>query len=193
MNPLLFGTGPLLHCRRIIWNFFRLENEHLNNCGNFRAVRDIGIAPIPKETPPPPVNQEGDKAYGMFNQLLTLTRNNKNGFNNNRTNGNSNSNSLGTLHSRDEINQSSSDAEGSDDGGGNEETAEKTILPATLAEYAAILHQNNRKSLWNHLRATYFQTKKERRRKVEFDRILGMEEALRAAKRDVQVSSLFNE
>ncbi|KAI0979458.1 hypothetical protein GJ496_003589 [Pomphorhynchus laevis] len=32
--------------RRFIWNFFRLENEHLNNCGNFRAVRDISIHPI---------------------------------------------------------------------------------------------------------------------------------------------------
>merc|ERR1719206_722055 len=29
--------------RRFIWNFFRLENEHLNNCGKFRAVRDISI------------------------------------------------------------------------------------------------------------------------------------------------------
>ncbi|XP_067950086.1 solute carrier family 53 member 1-like isoform X2 [Watersipora subatra] len=32
--------------RRFIWNFFRLENEHLNNCGEFRAVRDISITPI---------------------------------------------------------------------------------------------------------------------------------------------------
>ena len=32
--------------RRFTWNFFRLENEHLNNCGQFRAVRDISIAPI---------------------------------------------------------------------------------------------------------------------------------------------------
>ncbi|XP_015515100.1 solute carrier family 53 member 1 [Neodiprion pinetum] len=32
--------------RRFIWNFFRLENEHLNNCGKFRAVRDISVAPI---------------------------------------------------------------------------------------------------------------------------------------------------
>ena len=32
--------------RRFIWNFFRLENEHLNNCGQFRAVRDISIVPI---------------------------------------------------------------------------------------------------------------------------------------------------
>jgi hypothetical protein len=31
--------------RRFIWNFFRLENEHLNNCGQFRAVRDISVAP----------------------------------------------------------------------------------------------------------------------------------------------------
>lgn len=33
-------------CRRFVWNFFRLENEHLNNCGKFRAVRDISVAPI---------------------------------------------------------------------------------------------------------------------------------------------------
>ena len=25
---------------------FRLENEHLNNCGKFRAVRDISVAPL---------------------------------------------------------------------------------------------------------------------------------------------------
>lgn len=29
-----------------MWNFFRLENEHLNNCGEFRAVRDISVAPM---------------------------------------------------------------------------------------------------------------------------------------------------
>lgn len=38
------------HCesthRRFVWNFFRLENEHLNNCGEFRAVRDISVAPL---------------------------------------------------------------------------------------------------------------------------------------------------
>ena len=32
--------------RRFVWNFFRVENEHLNNCGDFRAVRDISIHPI---------------------------------------------------------------------------------------------------------------------------------------------------
>ncbi|GLV33855.1 uncharacterized protein CBL_11261 [Carabus blaptoides fortunei] len=38
--------APLEVFRRFIWNFFRLENEHLNNCGKFRAVRDISVAPI---------------------------------------------------------------------------------------------------------------------------------------------------
>ena len=42
---------PPLNCllsgfRRFIWNFFRLENEHLNNCGQFRAVRDISVVPM---------------------------------------------------------------------------------------------------------------------------------------------------
>ena len=32
--------------RRFIWNFFRLENEHLNNAGQFRAVRDIAVVPL---------------------------------------------------------------------------------------------------------------------------------------------------
>ncbi|CAB0011138.1 unnamed protein product [Nesidiocoris tenuis] len=39
-------TAPLEVFRRFIWNFFRLENEHLNNCGKFRAVRDISVAPL---------------------------------------------------------------------------------------------------------------------------------------------------
>lgn len=38
--------APLEVFRRFVWNFFRLENEHLNNCGQFRAVRDISVAPI---------------------------------------------------------------------------------------------------------------------------------------------------
>jgi hypothetical protein len=40
----IFGLIEIF--RRFIWNYFRLENEHLNNCGEFRAVRDISIAPI---------------------------------------------------------------------------------------------------------------------------------------------------
>lgn len=42
---ILFSDINLI-CRRFVWNFFRLENEHLNNCGKFRAVRDISVAPI---------------------------------------------------------------------------------------------------------------------------------------------------
>lgn len=38
--------APLEVFRRFIWNFFRLENEHLSNCGKFRAVRDISVAPL---------------------------------------------------------------------------------------------------------------------------------------------------
>jgi hypothetical protein len=38
--------GFLEMFRRFIWNFFRLENEHLNNTGEFRAVRDIRIKPL---------------------------------------------------------------------------------------------------------------------------------------------------
>jgi hypothetical protein len=41
---LAFGLVELI--RRFSWNFFRLENEHLNNCGRYRAVRDISIKPI---------------------------------------------------------------------------------------------------------------------------------------------------
>ncbi|KAL5291367.1 XPR1.2 family protein [Megaselia abdita] len=37
---------PLEVFRRFMWNFFRLENEHLNNCGKFRAIRDISVAPM---------------------------------------------------------------------------------------------------------------------------------------------------
>lgn len=38
--------SPFEVFRRFIWNYFRLENEHLNNCGKFRAVRDISVAPL---------------------------------------------------------------------------------------------------------------------------------------------------
>lgn len=41
--------APMEMFRRFVWNCIRLENEQLNNCGLFRAVRDIPIevfAPI---------------------------------------------------------------------------------------------------------------------------------------------------
>merc|ERR1712025_1515055 len=46
-NELIVSIFAVMEVvRRFIWNFFRLENEHLNNCGKFRAVRDISVAPI---------------------------------------------------------------------------------------------------------------------------------------------------
>jgi len=30
-------------CRRFQWSFIRLENEHVNNCGKFRATKDIPL------------------------------------------------------------------------------------------------------------------------------------------------------
>lgn len=46
MNTSLNLIFFLCIFRRFIWNFFRLENEHLNNCGQFRAVRDISVVPM---------------------------------------------------------------------------------------------------------------------------------------------------
>lgn len=45
-DTLLCITAPLEMFRRWMWNYFRLENEHLNNCGQFRAVRDISVKPM---------------------------------------------------------------------------------------------------------------------------------------------------
>ncbi|KAI8340182.1 SPX domain-containing protein [Chlamydoabsidia padenii] len=38
-----FLTAFLEAIRRIIWNFYRLENEHLNNCGHYRAIKEIPL------------------------------------------------------------------------------------------------------------------------------------------------------
>ncbi|KAF8986300.1 hypothetical protein BGZ46_006922 [Entomortierella lignicola] len=45
VNVLLlsFGLAFIEVLRRWQWNFFRLENEHLNNCGQFRAIKDIPL------------------------------------------------------------------------------------------------------------------------------------------------------
>ncbi|KAF9191532.1 hypothetical protein BGZ50_009299 [Haplosporangium sp. Z 11] len=40
---LSFGLAFFEVLRRWQWNFFRLENEHLNNCGQFRAIKDIPL------------------------------------------------------------------------------------------------------------------------------------------------------
>lgn len=41
--------------RRFQWNFFRMENEHLNNCGMYRAVLDI---PLPFQILEPPTDEK---------------------------------------------------------------------------------------------------------------------------------------
>ncbi|KAK7340572.1 hypothetical protein VNO77_21279 [Canavalia gladiata] len=60
--PFLHRTAltALVACleilRRGIWNFFRLENEHLNNVGNYRAVKSV----------PLPFNYENDEENGTI-------------------------------------------------------------------------------------------------------------------------------
>ncbi|CAO3597054.1 unnamed protein product [Absidia cylindrospora] len=38
-----FVVALLEGMRRIQWNIFRLENEHLNNCGQYRAIKEIPL------------------------------------------------------------------------------------------------------------------------------------------------------
>lgn len=38
-----FDSTPSVFPSRFIWNYIRLENEHLYNCGRFRATRDIHL------------------------------------------------------------------------------------------------------------------------------------------------------
>jgi len=44
-NPSIYAFGVAIGevYRRFEWNFFRMENEHLNNCGQFRAIKDIPL------------------------------------------------------------------------------------------------------------------------------------------------------
>lgn len=61
--------------RRFVWNFFRLENEHLNNCGQFRAVRDISISPI-QITDLAIIEKMMDNEDGVVNRQHTLATKN---------------------------------------------------------------------------------------------------------------------
>jgi hypothetical protein len=60
-----FTFGLVEIFRRFIWNYFRLENEHLNNCGQFRAVRDISIRPTPIATDSLTLGQQTDNQYRL--------------------------------------------------------------------------------------------------------------------------------
>ena len=68
------GLGFLEVFRRFVWNFFRLENEHLNNCGQFRAVRDISISPI-QVTDLAVIEKMMDDDDGVINRQHTLNVN----------------------------------------------------------------------------------------------------------------------
>ena len=61
-----FSFGLVELIRRFSWNFFRLENEHLNNCGRYRAIRDISIKPIATGTDFTLVNN--NKKLGIRNR-----------------------------------------------------------------------------------------------------------------------------
>ena len=37
-NLMTFVTGSVEIIRRGIWNLLRVEREHLNNCGSFKAI-----------------------------------------------------------------------------------------------------------------------------------------------------------
>lgn len=56
-----------------MWNFFRLENEHLNNCGKFRAVRDISIAPL-DSSDQALILRLMDEADGVINRYTKANR-----------------------------------------------------------------------------------------------------------------------
>lgn len=68
-DVLGFCFGLLELFRRFSWNFFRLENEHLNNCGRYRAVRDISIKPIATGMDFPLINSQSNKKSNIHNQF----------------------------------------------------------------------------------------------------------------------------
>lgn len=56
-----------------MWNYFRLENEHLYNVGKFRAVRDISIGPI---------RRDEDNLRNVVRLMDSVNENNDNGNDN---------------------------------------------------------------------------------------------------------------
>lgn len=73
-SDLIFSIlAPLEVFRRFVWNYFRLENEHLNNCGNFRAVRDISVAPISGSSDEVMILKMMDEEDGVINRRTKKT------------------------------------------------------------------------------------------------------------------------
>ncbi|XP_061391759.1 solute carrier family 53 member 1-like [Musca vetustissima] len=61
-------AGCLEIFRRYLWNYIRLENEHLFNVGQFRAVRDIFIAPIEDDKSSINLERMMDEEDGVTNR-----------------------------------------------------------------------------------------------------------------------------
>ena len=54
--------------RRFMWNFFRVENEHVTNVGRFRAVRDV---PLPFDRLPQPSEEENEEDRDEESEVST--------------------------------------------------------------------------------------------------------------------------
>ncbi|CAF3922687.1 unnamed protein product [Adineta steineri] len=67
-----FGFGLIELIRRFSWNFFRLENEHLNNCGRYRAIRDISIKPIATGVDFTLINSKLSKTPSIRNRFTSV-------------------------------------------------------------------------------------------------------------------------
>uniref|UniRef100_A0A0X3NI83 Xenotropic and polytropic retrovirus receptor 1 homolog n=1 Tax=Schistocephalus solidus TaxID=70667 RepID=A0A0X3NI83_SCHSO len=148
--------------RRVIWNFFRLENEHLNNCGNFRAVRDIFVTPIRKSMF---VAMNKDSTHS--NAATLLRNDNAHRKQNNRPHSDvCDDDDVRTLRTDDIPFMSTPKA------------------PQVKGEYAAmttaVTTTINSKSLWHFFHDLYVKNRNERRRKQGIEAISSMESALRA-------------
>uniref|UniRef100_A0A1I8NM67 EXS domain-containing protein n=1 Tax=Stomoxys calcitrans TaxID=35570 RepID=A0A1I8NM67_STOCA len=82
VNNYLVDTaaGCLEIFRRYLWNYIRLENEHLNNVGQFRAVRDLFIAPIEDAKDRADLEKMMDEDDGVTNRRYTYLKENNNGI-----------------------------------------------------------------------------------------------------------------
>ncbi|KAI9323088.1 EXS family-domain-containing protein, partial [Dichotomocladium elegans] len=69
-DVLTFVLALMEAYRRIQWNVFRLENEHLNNCGQYRAIKEI---PLPFALSSKPIDHaESTAEEGRQNPTTTI-------------------------------------------------------------------------------------------------------------------------
>jgi len=66
IDALIYASVEIL--RRAMWGVFRVENDHLTNCDNFRAVRDV---PLPMEMK----EQRGRPLLNKVKSTLQTVRN----------------------------------------------------------------------------------------------------------------------